>query len=104
MTTQRTAAFRTIAIQGQTVCADCWTHAMPSAEENYWDYLVEQIGRDAATARANALQFQGWSDADLAEIDRWALALFDDGYGNGVLCGLHMDETDAYAEDAERTV
>jgi hypothetical protein len=99
-TTER--AYRTQTIQGQTVCDGCWTHAVQSAEQNYSDHLAETLGRPAATARANALPFQGWSDEDLAEIDRWALFLLDDAYGNGTICGMHADEHAAYGENEER--
>lgn len=100
-TTER--AYRTTTLAGQTVCEACGTLAAVYAEENYFDHLAEQIGRDAATARANARAYRGWSDADNAEIERWALALFDDAYDNGILCALHTDETDAHAENDERT-
>jgi hypothetical protein len=95
-------AYRTRTIQGQTVCYDCITNAATSSEENYFDHLVEKIGRPAAIARANALPYQGWTDADLAEIERWALSLLDDAYDMGVMCSLHMDEADAHAENDER--
>jgi hypothetical protein len=101
-TTATRRPYRTTTLAGQTVCETCGTLAAVYAEENYLDYLVEQIGRAAATARATAGAYGNWTDADLAEVERWVLALFDDAYNNGILCSLHTDEADAHAENDDR--